>query len=648
LLLGSSAGLVLARWLVAFTGFRFASTQIIAVSEELARVKTFDIFDFAFAFIFTLVFFVFNRRLVQKSTSRFANYYYLALSAVIFIQTHFFDFSSGNVVLMIFFTQAVYWWANRVKTGKIKLTAVLFGIAAYFAAGFVFNYFWWPLFISLLAAFFYQAYIKFDLPKRVSLFLIVVFLSFNPYFYIGNFDSVEEGFWAAWIQRLGQGEVLYKDVATYYPPLVIWGLSFFTRVFGSTIYNQRLFFHIFEIFGFYVLFLLIRKVVKKPVNYWAVLFLALSFAFTSVRNNVMVRLLPALLSLLFFKSPFLAGAMGGLSLFTSMEVGLALIPALLVSFPLKKFIRLGAGYLLVMIPIVLILIFQGALSDFVSQTFFYSKAFSLGYFNTPVERAITTEFFHWHLFYQYLGTTAAMWEVVRGVLLLGLIIVVGMKNKLVFSMIIFSLLLFRVYLGRSDWYHLLFVALPALPVLFYLIEKWTSKVGINVALIFLFLFVLGGQWTLGSESFLSKKLVSIEKFGRAVGSYQPFNLERAKVLVGSESNVNDISKTVGYIKDNTTVNETIFVFPWGPEIYFLADRKNATRFDTPYSFFSNEYQKEMVDSLKEMEPKLIVYEPNKRFGNLSPKDLELINSYIVENYIPITYFDTYVIYGKDK
>ena len=45
--------------------------------------------------------------------------------------------------------------------------------------------------------------------------LIFIF-TYNPLFYIGHFDSVEEGFWLAWIERLADGQIMYRDFFAFH------------------------------------------------------------------------------------------------------------------------------------------------------------------------------------------------------------------------------------------------------------------------------------------------------------------------------------------------------------------------------------------------------------------------------------------------
>ncbi len=103
-------------------------------------------------------------------------------------------------------------------------------------------------------------------------------------------------------------------------------------------------------------------------------------------------------------------------------------------------------------------------------------------------------------------------------------------------------------------------------------------------------------------------------------------------------NTKDTDGLVKYIKDNVKEDESIFVFVQEAEIYFLADRKNATSFDNPTVFFSIKYQDQMIDELTLNKPKIIVYDPEFSIAGISVKTLSKLDSFIKNNYKEVTTF----------
>jgi len=119
--------------------------------------------------------------------------------------------------------------------------------------------------------------------------LLIFLLVFNPLFFMGNFDSVEEGFLLSWLQRLSSGEVLYKDVGVYHPPLITWGMYLFSKISGLSIYSERLFLHLLQITGAIIYFFFTQKLTKNIYFSFAALILFLSFTSSDLRNNVEIR-----------------------------------------------------------------------------------------------------------------------------------------------------------------------------------------------------------------------------------------------------------------------------------------------------------------------------------------------------------------------
>jgi hypothetical protein len=99
---------------------------------------------------------------------------------------------------------------------------------------------------------------------------------------------------------------------------------------------------------------------------------------------------------------------------------------------------------------------------------------------------------------------------------------------------------------------------------------------------------------------------------------------------------------INYISQ-TSPDKKIFAYPWMPEIYFLADKKNATKIDTPYGFFTTDYQMQMIDDLKKDEKTIIIYNSDMNFGGLEVKKLELINNYILNNYTTVEKYGKFEI-----
>lgn len=147
-----------------------------------------------------------------------------------------------------------------------------------------------------------------------------------------------------------------------------------------------------------------------------------------------------------------------------------------------------------------------------------------------------------------------------------------------------------------------------------------------------------------NAKFLSQTIFKFDTYGQVIGEYQELNSERAQILVGMETNKEELVQIVDYIQKNIGENERFFAFPWSPELYFLSDRNNTTSFDTPYAFFSTKHQEQMIEEIENNKPKIIIYDTGANFGNLTSESLSIVNDYILNNYTQINQIHGYKIY----
>jgi hypothetical protein len=388
--------------------------------------------------------------------------------------------------------------------------------------------------------------------------------------------------------------------------------------------------HLLQIFGVIFYFFLAKKLLKNKLAVFVVMLVAIALTTIMVRNNVEIRLGMGLVSLAMLTHPMAAGALAALSLFTSVEVGVAVLAAgglAVLLYNRKSIFKYLAGFLAVSVPIVAILALQGGLIPMIEQISTYASAFSSGYLNLPAERSVNSAFIHWHIINQYISAYPFLWELARAGIVGAIMVALHKREKLALAVGIFGLILFRSALGRSDFYHLLLPLLVAIPLIFFALEKFENKYLVPV-FSFLLLFVFARN--IVNASFVETKLYQLQTYGKQIGEPEPVFAESELTLVN-------------HIKQNTLANESIFVYPWNPEIYYLAERPNATKFYTPYAFFSDKYQQEMISELQSNKPAMIIYNPEMKFADLVPDSLPLVNRYILENFEEVVSFGNYKI-----
>jgi len=569
-------------------------------------------------------------------------------------------FSSLTLPISLFIATPIYFYLFSEKNIFLKNPVfILFFISAFFS----FN----KIFLLLIAVLITVLLFLIKPSKKVLNFtsklypfiLIFIFL-YNPLFYFGNFDTVEEGFWASWLQRLISGQHIYSDFAAHHPPLLIWGLHYFSRVFGPSLYNMRLYFHILQIVGYVIFYILVDKIIDNKWIKLGTYLMILVFISTFLRNNIEIRLassfLPMIFIYLFRKTNknsylFLSGIFSSISLLISTETGIAslLSTVLLILFSssrkniFREYFKYFLGVIAVLVITGIPLFLQESVNKLVEYISFYAGNFSSGYQNIALERPEISSILEWYKLKNFILSEGFKWEfsifIIVGTLIVYLIKIfkknIGNKDLLVLGTSILGIILSRSAMARSDFYHINYIwilSLILLGVFCEYIQKYSKSFPIYI-FSFLLFFVGSGQ-----NNFINSQIFKFQSYANLSGSYPKYETNRSNLTVNIDINTKDIDDLVKYIEDNVKEDESIFVFVQEAEIYFLTDRKNATSFDNPTVFFSIKYQDQMIDELTLNKPKIIVYDPEFSIAGISVKTLSKLDTFIKNNYKEVTTF----------
>lgn len=693
--------------------FLFSNFTIPSFTESLAYEKTLDTVEFPLFLVFSLCIFI-TFAYLSKEKSGFPKAKILALSQLIFasifyFQTFFVDHSGiqtlliAGVVLVVFTlswllltNEAPDWqkslWGNGLLLGfyllilgNLFLPTKIPSLSAFFLTPLFFIIFSKggnsrlthpSYFLLLFAAFFPFNKIALLLIGSLAFILIVgispkknlalldccpqlltvsilFIIAYNPLFYFGTFDTIEEGFWLGWLQRLLNGEVIYRDFAAYHPPLLLWGLKLFTSFAGASIYSSRLYFHLLQVLGTIITYLTLSLLVKNSWIRIGIFLLILSYGSNLVRNNMEIRIAAGILPLTLvylgnlkksFHILLFGGFFSGLSLFVSLEIGIAtfvsLMPFLITkTLSTKEKIYILTGFFTSIALVIISLAIQGALNNFIQYMLFYSKAFSEGYLNTSLQRPETLTLLQWYKVNQFISSSGFLWEIVKITLGISLfyIAVLLYKKRLTpivtffMSLVLFTLVLSRSALGRSDGYHIAFVWVPTLILLGFLLTK-TFPLYRNFSLATILVLTLLIARDPIQTGLIQQQFIKLQTYGNPSGNYPSYTNPRSKILTGVEVNTKKMDEMLDYIQTETTPQDTLFVFPLAPEIYFLTGRKNTTQFDTPTAFFTESYQRQIVNQLKNKPPKIVIYNKDFSLSGLTANSLPLLNDYIQTNF----------------
>src|SRR5262249_31990133 len=101
----------------------------------------------------------------------------------------------------------------------------------------------------------------------------------------------------------------------------------------------------------------------------------------------------------------------------------------------------------------------------------------------------------------------------------------------------------------------------------------------------------------------------------------------------------DLEGLVRYLRTHSSAGDPIFCRTWfmnGPEIYFLADRRNPTRFDVPLEVITSSQQREILDQLERDPPLFVIGSEQSSTGDGASR-------YLDEGWQPVARFGELVV-----
>jgi len=185
----------------------------------------------------------------------------------------------------------------------------------------------------------------------------------------------------------------------------------------------------------------------------------------------------------------------------------------------------------------------------------------------------------------------------------------------------------------------LFYTLPILVAgLFWLSLQWRRRSILALASVAILFSATAIYYDAGQP--ITRLLIGIIR-GQRVALVPATSLDRVGLWVEPDS-LKTYQEVIGVIQANSQPNETIFVLPYNPELYFLANRKNPFRFwNTAVGIRPGQEEQHVFDILKSTPPRVVVIVPGDR--NNTPASRRIIE-YVHENYTPLKTVGSFEIY----
>ncbi len=355
----------------------------------------------------------------------------------------------------------------------------------------------------------------------------------------------------------------------------------------------------------------------------------------------------------------LAGAVSGVALFFSFEIGLYCLIAAPVSFValwlmepsrdrigrvLSRTALFAAGVCLGAAPFLLWLGSKGLAGAFFTTSFvtipgLIDATWSLpfpdidNWFSKqmPAESLFQLA---WHIRFVINPLILSFAVIVLG--LRAIRRTVSIDDQVLAVLVVFATVTQRSALGRSDFFHQWFAAFLISPILVALIWRLVVllrrhapgvRIAATIATVVLIPVLLVISW---APSLLETRLESTVGFKERRAGTAPDDL-------GEESR-RRIGKVVAAIEERVGRDEPIYDFSNQPALYFLADRPNPTRFYQVPIVSPIALQREVVRDLERSRPALIVMsspDSYDRFDGVLNRDrAPLVASWIEHHYKP--------------
>lgn len=492
-------------------------------------------------------------------------------------------------------------------------------------------------------------------------------LMYRPHFADAPFNHAEEGLYLGNIYAIFQGQIPYRDIFMQFGPLNDYLPALALKLFGPTIFTLRAYFFFAAIltvlltwvlasrylrtrfFGYLAAFVLVYEVFSPK---WALYWGGLRHASGLLVALALLRYLEGVRPRLWL---FVAGLLCGLSLLTSIEVGLFATAAsgllfLLLSWQrglsrpefLGQLAALVGGWALAMAPMLAYFLAHGALQEYLRIAFYdvpfnhmakfgQRRFISLGPGAPGLQAWLMWPLsFNFKMYLPFGAFAATAWLCLRAWrdkaltswhFALMYLVAYGLPLYLVSfrqfggpqsqasygpAIILGLVILEGLYQGRWS------APAPgqAQPAASPLARRALVALGIC-------LYLLTAQHMIYTNlrGFIKSKRDDYALLNRHDPNLVPLPLAKAGGVWTSKKDARVLVGVVGYLQEFTQPGEAILVVPEDGAYFFLADRPNLLRFSTPAMAYTTErFQVEILERLKRQAVRVVV-KRNKTSGH---------------------------------
>lgn len=478
--------------------------------------------------------------------------------------------------------------------------------------------------------------------KKVAIIFWIIIGIILFFFHFRGLSIHDGGYIVHSAQRMLKGEMIYRDFDFVYTPLSVLLTTSLFKIFGQSIFIERLFALLLSLTTVFLLYRLLKLFTSNSLFLTSSLLLYLCWGPTHINfiSPVMLSITTGLCTLLLLLKALFeknkqyllyAGLTTGITFLWKQNFGIMLFITGLCFFlfnPIFRkrsyFFKYLIGSIIPLFFLFIFLILTGSYMGYLNNLWFYTIQ------NIIIEQKLTTQFFYGNTLFQKVVKAAFYLTPVWISAMAGLVMLKHNK-KYLFLPIWIILYYFVSIRPETDFIHLVpILSLVGIPLLFIIQCKYKyiklfgilTSIGLIILGFYSSLFMGYYRW----ENPLIKNVVwnSTPRINIWTDDrWQTISEELTKTL-NQFSNSNDYL----YINANT------------PLLYFISNRKNPTRFDFVFPYAEKkQYQEEIIKDLNSKKVRLAMTEKSDQFNTL-------VLQYILVEYQPIKEIDKFVLWKK--
>ncbi len=490
----------------------------------------------------------------------------------------------------------------------------------------------------------------------------------------------EEGIYLRWINDLLKGRILYKDIYFYGGPFMLWPQYWLMKLCGPSIAINRYYVYFCYLVGYLIVFKVLRETIRNRIvlSVGVVLIVYFYYPMFPGFHRSLGRFAFALLPLYFLYKYFfrkgrlyllISGVCSGLALLFSQELGIsALIAALamLAAFDyregetiknlVRQFSLIGAGIFVALLPVLGYFALHRALGDLYETVIAGTRYYTLGIWGYSFPSLFQLIKNPAASRYDVVETLLAYWPILFYVcsvfFFLALFLRKSFSNRhiLYFGIAALGGMIFQRALGI---YYLFQIGTLIYPLVIlsvaYLDMAWPrvrtlfengSVTGRTIETSFYvvaLVFITSGLYGYSqARAFYpaARPLVYLTHLKRSSEGFVPLDLPRARNIYVPPKEADEIRCVVDYIKEKTTPEEPVYVFPFSPTYYFLADRVSPVKYPVAHTT-TRKYREETIEKLEEEKVRYVIYIMQGPSLGLTPEmRYPEITDYIFREYAP--------------